>query len=489
MTKQFIDKYIKIPLSLLLTLFLLTSCGIVAFNTPETEGATETSVTIETEPPYQVSEYEQYDKNYSKELSRFLQEIPDADYGGGSFLIATPKPSLVLGDETVSTVLSKNLETRNNYIQTEYNITVSAKNVNPQIMFDEIKIAIKSVSYYADLIMIPQNELGRFAVAGCVTNLSSLPGFNANAKYYNASSVEAGGGKGKIYGVAGPASVDPDCLSAVFFNKSLMSEITEDNVYKLVRDGQWTWDKFLEYSNAVSTIEGDYYSIGTQNTALYIEDLIFISAGMKYSSCDGVDLPKIAFTAETADPIVELIKQVKNHEKKYTDNLSAISAFSSGNTLFLIDDLSTMKTISSSICDWGVLPLPKKTAEQKAYTTLVSSEDALVYSVVPTVSDSQKSANLLALLNIVAYGDTPEAYAEEALSYYLRDNSSAGMVETIINSATFDLVYGYSVSYDTISTSTFQAIRYPSNGHRSVDYYLRAYGGSFNYAVQRLFGK
>ena len=489
MIKHFIDKYIKLPLCLLLALSFLTSCGIVVFNSPKTEGETTAPISIETEPPYQVTEHKPYDKNYSKEVSRFLQEIPDADYGGGSFLIATPKPSLVTSDDTVSTVLSKNLEIRNNYVQTEYNITVSAKNVNPKTLYDETKIAVKSATYYADLIMIPQNELGKFAVAGTVANLSSLPGFNSKASYYNASSVEAGGGKGKIYGIAGPASVDTDCLSAVFFNKTLMAEVTGDNVYQLVRDGSWTWDKFLEYSNAVASLEGTYYSVGTQNTALYIEDLIFVSAGMKYSSCDGVDLPKIAFTAETADPIVELIKQVKNHEKKYGDNLSAISAFASGNTLFLIDDLNTMKTIANSACDWGVLPLPKKTADQKEYMSLVSSEDALVYSVVPTVSDSQKSANILALINIVAYGDTPEAYAEEALSYYLRDNSSAAMVETIVKSATFDFVFGYSISYDTISTSTFQAIRYPSNGHRSVDYYLRAYTGSFNYAVQRLFGK
>ncbi len=487
MERNFIDRYIKIPIALLISLLMFTGCGIIAFNSPETEGETVTQAPIETEPPYEVSEYEKYDVNFSQQLKKYLRDVADADYGGGSFLIATPKPSLVTIDDSVSTVMSKNIELRNNYIKTNYNITVSAKNVNPQIMFDEIKNAIKSVSYYSDLIMIPQSQLGSFAVAGNLANLLSLPGFNADAPYYNASSIEAGGGGTKLYGVAGAASIDPDCLTGVFFNKTMLDAVTDDNIYRLVKDGAWTWDKLLEYSNAVSGAAGEGYSIGTQNTALYIEDLIFTSTGMKYVRGSEEGLPQIAFTSDEADPIVELIKSVTGHEKKYTDNLSAINAFAEGKTLFLIDKLNTMKTIVNSPCDWGVLPLPKRTAEQDGYKTLVNSDEALVYAVVPTVTDSQKAANMLALINIVAYGDTPEAYAEEAMSYYLRDNASAGCVETIINSATFDLAFGFSSTNDSISSATFQAIRYPANGHRSVEHYLNTYGGSFNRAMRRLF--
>ena len=484
MKRKSIDKYIKITASVIISLFIFSGCGIIAFNSPETGGETDTATPVETAPPYEVSEYEEKDVNYSEDMKKFMMELTAADYGGGSFLIATPKPALIVSDDTVSTVMSKELETRNNYIKDQYNLNISAKNVSSDIMYDEIKVAVKSVTYYADLIMIPQADLGSYATAGNIVNLASLPDFNADGKYYNASSVEAGGGNSKIYGVAGAASIDTDSLSAVFFNKTMLSSITEDDVYAMVDDSSWTWDKFIEYANAVS--DGSH-SVGYQNTSLYIEDLIFVSAGMKYTAVVDGDMPQIAFTAEQADPIVELIKSITGHSSKYTDNLSAISAFASGNTLFLIDKLSTMETIANSACDWGILPLPKKSAEQAGYYTLVSPEDSMVFAVVPTVSDSQKSANILAMLNIAAYGDGAEAYADEALNYYLRDNDSAATVELIVNSATYDLAYGFASTYDAVSTATYQAIRYPSNGHRSVSHYLNTYGNSFNYAMNRLF--
>ncbi len=487
MRRKLIDKYIKIPILILAALLFLSSCGIIAFNPPANDNEGESTEAPDTKEPYQVSEYEKHDVNFSQEKKKFMFDLTNADYGGGSFLIATPKPHLITPDENTSAILSKRLENRNIFVQNEYNITISSKNVNPQIIFDEIKIAVKSSSYYADLIMIPQSNLGKFAVSGNIANLNSLPGINLDGSYYNASSKEAGGSASKIYGIAGPASIDTSSVSAVFFNKTMLSSVTEENIYKLVDNGSWTWDKFLQYADAVSTMEGEHFSVGTQNTALFIEDLIFISSGLKYVSVADGGMPQIAFTAEQADPIVDLIKSVTGHEKKYTNNLAAIDAFASGNTLFLIDKLSTMETLANSKADWGVVPIPKKSAEQKSYSTLVSADDALVFCVVPTVSDTQKVSNILAILNIAAYGDTAEAYAEDAMSYYLRDNSSVKMVETILNSAVFDLSHAYATTNDSIPSATYASVRYPAQGHRSVSHYLNTYTRYFNNAMARLF--
>ena len=46
--------------------------------------------------------------------------------------------------------------------------------------------------------------------------------------------------------------------------------------------------------------------------------------------------------------------------------LSAIDSFNSGNTLFLIERVDTMKALSQSV-DWGVLPMPKYSEEQEKY--------------------------------------------------------------------------------------------------------------------------
>ncbi len=481
------DKYVKIPLCILLSLLMLSSCGIIAINPPSFEDEEETTEAPETNPPYQVSEYEKYEANYSKEVAKFMHDVTDADYGGGSFLIATPKSALIVPDETVGAVLSKEMELRNAFIESELNIVVAEKKVDKNLMYDEIRQAIKSVSYYADLILINQSDIGKYAMGGAIANLSSLPGINLTADYYNYSSVEAGGGASKIYGVAGNASLDMDALSAVFYNKDLLAQITEENPYSLVDNGSWTWAKFLEYANGVSGLGDGYYSFGSQNAAMYLSDLIYISCGQKFVNVPQSAMPQIAFTADSAAPIIDTIKSVLNHEKRNDNSLEAISSFASGNTLFLIDKLSTMKSIANSKANWGVLPLPKYNAEQKEYKTLAYGEDAMFFAMVPTVSDTQKVSNVLAMLNIASYGDLPSAYAGDAMSYWLRDNASTRMVDKIMNSATYDFAYSYSNVKNSIASATFTAIRNPSIGVSSVANYLNSWTRRFNSDVYNMF--
>ena len=481
------DKYIKVSVCILLSLLMLSSCGIIAINPPSIDNGEETTLPPETTPPYQVSEYEKYEANYSKEVTKFLHDVSDADYGGGSFLVATPKSALIVPDETVGAVLSKEMKLRNDFIESELNIVVSEKLVDKNTMYDQIRQAIKSVSYYSDLILLPQSDLGKYVLGGAVANLSSLPGINLEGGYYNHSAVEAGGGASKIYGIAGNACLDMDALSAVFYNKTLMSQITEENVYSLVDSGNWTWAKFLEYANGVSKLGEGYYSFGSQNAAMYLSDLIYVSCGQKFVSVPKDSMPQLAFTADSANPVIDTIKSVLNHEKRNDNSLEAINSFANGNTLFLIDKLSTMEAIANSKADWGVLPLPKYNTEQKEYYSLAYGEDALFFAMVPTVSDTQKVSNVLALLNIASYGDLPGAYAENAMIYYLRDNTSTRMVDIIINSATYDFAYSYSNVRNSIASATFTAIRNPSIGVSSVANYLNSWTRRFNSDVYNMF--
>ncbi len=488
--KYIFNRYIKAILCLMLCTAMLSSCGIIAFNSPTDDNiSTDTLEPPETKEPYQVSEYEKHDANYSRELNKFLKDVPESNYNGGTFLIANTKAAQIVPDETTGAILAKEYELRNDFVESRLNITLAEKLVSPEAMYDEIRQAIKSSTYYADLIMITQSKIGEYATDGLIVNLASLPGMNFNGGYYNKTSVSAGGGNSKIYAIAGHASLSYDALSAVYYNKDLLKKVCDEDINKLVTEGKWTWTKLLEYADKIATLEGEYYSIGAQNTALYLQDLIFISSGLQYVSGSYDEMPHISFSAETADPVVELIKKVLNHEKRYENNLDAITAFSKGNTLFLIDRLSTMKTIAGSKADWGVVPLPKYNEEQEEYRTLSFYDEAKFFAVVPTVSDTQKISTVLAMLNISSYGETPDAFASNAMSYYLRDNKSTKNVEIIMKSAIYDLSYSYASEAKAISTATYSCVRNASTDFYSVKSYLGTWTKAFNTAMDKLFGE
>lgn len=486
--KSFFNKYIKSALCLMICAAMLSSCGVIVFNAPPVpDDMAEAESSLETNKPYEVQQYDPYSSDYGKELSSFLKDIKITDYNGGTFLIANTKAPLIVADETCSAIISNEYKSRNDYVEEQLNIMLAEKIVHPDNMYNEIRQAIKSNSYYADLILIPQTSIGRYAADGLIANLSVLPGINFDAKYYNSSSVAAAGGNSKIYAIAGDACADYESLSAVFYNKALLSQLTQDNIYSLVDKGEWTWAKFFEYADAVSVLGEGYYSLGYQNTAMYIQDLIFVSAGMQFTSCAYGQMPQIAFTAEEANPVVDIIKKAINHPLRYTNNLEAITAFAGGNTLFLIDKLSTMSALANSSADWGVLPLPKNSAEQAEYKTLAFSDSAMFFAMVPTVSDTQKIADVLAMINISSYGETIDSFANNAMTYYLRDNASTRNVARIMNSSYYDLSYSFASRAKAISNATYMNIRNSSVNFYNVQSYLKSWTKAFNNAMNTIF--
>ncbi len=487
--KCFFYKFLKSAACIALCLCMLSSCGVIVFNSPSSpDDMAETAAPVETNDPYEVVEHEPYQSDYAEKTSKFLKDIKNTDYNGGTFLIANAKAPLITADENCTTVISQEYEYRNAYVNETLNIMLAEKMVNPDTMYSEIKQAVKSDTYYADLILIPQTKIGEYAADGLIANLSTLPSINFEAEYFNSSAIGAAGGNSKVYAVAGDANTSYESLSAVFFNKTLLSQITGDDLYNLVDEGGWTWAKFLEYSDAVASLEGEYYSFGAQNTVMYLQDLIFVSSGLQFVNSAYNHMPQIAFSAENATPVVDMIKSVTNHTKRNNNNLEAITAFANGNTLFLIDKLSTMSTLANSAADWGVVPLPKLSAEQTEYKTLAFADDALFFAMVPTVSDTQKIADVLAMINISSYGETVDSFTNNAMYYYLRDNASARNVSRIIKSTYYDLSYSFSSEAKAISTATYINIRNSSTNFYSVQSYLKSWARSFDNAMIKLFG-
>ena len=167
--------------------------------------------------------------------------------------------------------------------------------------------------------------------------------------------------------------------------------------------------------------------------------------------------------------------------------MAGIGAFDSGNTLFLIDRLSTMETIANSSTDWGILPLPKYSAEQENYISLAYYEDALFFAAVPTISDVQKASDVLMALNITSYGITTDAQVRNATYLYLRDNDSIRMLDIILKNAVYDFAYTFANSNNAIPSATFSAVRNTTGGISSLQRYLDMWGGYFENAMYQLF--
>ncbi|MDD6095048.1 MAG: hypothetical protein PUC29_04820, partial [Clostridia bacterium] len=448
--------YSRCALILLLIMSLsLTGCGIISFNHGTDENEETTSVDETTVP----DEPEKYEGDYDGDVADFMKDLSGNTYGGGTVQIAVAGKNLITPDDNTPTVISQDMKERNEAVERELDISIISKVVDPDTMLDEIRAAVRSGSYYADAALLPQKYIGAYVAAGAIINLRSLPGFDTDPGYIYPTSVAAGTGGDAIYAVAGPASLDPECLSCIYFNKTLVEELGLESPYELVKRGEWTADKYAEYAASVSSLDGTYYSYGSQNASPYLSDLFFFAFGGKLTDSNVGYYPVLSLNGEGPGAIVAKVSSTVNMPGSYGSSLESINGFLSGKMLFLVDRLSAMKSICNSSFDWGILPLPKLNTEQKSYASLAYYGDAMFFTGISTAPDYGEVADVISALNIMAYGYSNDSYITNASYYYLRDNQSMNMLSYIVSCPVYDFAYSFGEVNSYVANGTFMAVR------------------------------
>lgn len=478
-------RYISLALSIVIMLssLLLSGCGVFIFNVPG-DGVEETTV-----PEEETTAPEPLDVikgDYATDVDLFMKDLTETDYSGAVARIVSTRKSLIHPDEKTSKTLSEDLAERNEAVEETLGITLVSNEREVSVMLQEIRAAVKSDTYYADIVMYPQSYIGAFVSGGAIINLKSLPGFETDGGYYYKTGVCAGTGGDAVYAVAGPASLDADSLSCIFFNKKMIEATGLESPYKLVDRGEWTIDKYTQYVTAGGALEGDYYGYGAQNTVTYLSDLFFFGAGERLTESSLGYYPQITVNSGNGMTVIEKIRAATVNAESSGSALSAIDSFNSGNTLFLIERVDTMKALSQSV-DWGVLPMPKYSEEQEKYITLAPYEDALFMSAVPTAPNYAMTADVIACTNIMSYGYTKDAYVTNATYYYLRDNESIRMLDTVVSNPVYDFSYSFASSYNSIPSATFMAVRNAVSGVSTIERYLNMWSRQFENSMYYLF--
>ncbi len=490
-------KSLRMASLLVLAGLLFSLCGCAfRFNFPknnreisgdETNDTTEITDPIDKDNP----NYVIVENDFTAVVKRHLNSIGKEDYEGAAVMIATPSPSII-DEEERGTVLSEMVANRNMMVEEQLGVSIYAKNVDADTMYTEVFNAERAGDYYADILTVPQYYMSQYVVSGLLFNLNSLPFFDTSAGYNIESGASAGMAASNGYGIAGWATLEPDLLSAVFFNKEIIEEAGLEMPYELVKRNEWTWDKFFEYTAAVSTLResseeyAELTSYGFQNVATSFADLIFASEGNSFITAGKGVIPHISITYDSSLHAMTTAQTLYNDPYKNHNSLDAINTFANGGSMFLIDRLGTAKTMSSSSAVWGIVPLPKGSVEQENYKTLASNE-SLMFAVPAGCNNAEVVSRVISCLNAASMGYFVDDYVTDYMYYYIRDNESANMIEKICYSAYFDMAYTFGPYDVSIANSTYFAVRnvYECNG--DINFYLTRFENKANNVLRRIF--
>jgi len=237
-----------------------------------------------------------------------------------------------------------------------------------------------------------------------------------------------------------------DQLSVLFFNKQIAEDNNVEDLYQLVRDGSWTFDKLAEITrgtyrdyngNSVHDV-GDVYG--------YITDYETTDDAL-YSQFDLQPTRRDESGAIVIDPdqgkmvaILERMIDFYNTEdvyafKTYSEMLPEDRPFSdiftSGRALFYPEVLSIAKKYRGMQTDFGIIPYPKWDEKQDKYYT--QAQDWYSVIVVPIdCPDVEMTGAVLDAMFAESRDLVIPAYYDVALKdKYARDDESGEMLDII----------------------------------------------------------
>ncbi len=238
----------------------------------------------------------------------------------------------------------------------------------------------------------------------------------------------------------------------MYFNKNLAASYELGDLYSIVLDGKWTFDKVTEMVKGIYTDDGnderdanDFYGFtqgaGTQmNAYLWAFDNPIVTP-------DEEGVPQISVKTDKIDSIVQDIYDFcYNNDGVYYDptltNEKSIapSLFYLKKAIFMQGSVygAANQSMRDFEDEYGMLPMPKYTEEQTSYKTMVGGHHSCL-AVPKTCKDTEFVGIIVEALSAESWKTiTPTLYEIALKTRYLRDSESKIVMDMIIEGTTFD---------------------------------------------------
>ena len=306
-----------------------------------------------------------------------------------------------------------------------------------------------------DVLLTSLRDAAYLAPRGVVLNLKKVPNISLDKSYWSPFLSEQLSIDNRVYFAVGEISaVDNMSVRCVFFNKTMAKDLNLPDLYQMVNDYEWTYEKMFELSAAALhddgngsynlKDEGDTFGIVAQNQLGFI---LLMGSGERVVSKDEKDAPMISLGSERSVKIVDLLtKNINgNPAVQLSDDNDVIGTFTAGRALFMPEVLQhaeTMRLSESYDIDFGILPMPMYEKDQKKYIQYSDAYCPNFYSIPNTTRDAKldDTTFILEALALESIGTLTPAYYDTCLkTRYSMDYDSSKMIDIILSNYTIDL--------------------------------------------------
>lgn len=438
---------------LLIAMLASVSCGSAGTGNDITSD--DTTVSESTETSAETNDRENVKDN-----------LPETDFGGDKFtmLVRTERSYEFEAEEENGDLLNDAVYKRNLAVEDRFNIKFdnvlmdSVWGDQATQFTNSLRASIQAGEGAYDIVASYAATIPALVSQGVFANWSDMKYVDFSKPWWSEKVKDEMTINGKCFMITGDISLTLwEGMTCVMFNKKLADNYGIGNMYDLVKEGNWTFDKMLDITkdryqdldgdgevsdnDAFGMIHGTVTEIDNYKEAFEIP--------VTKRGDDGY--PEFALKSEKiVDVLTRLDAWVWNSNDVYwglnLDRPVLQEIFSRGNSLLFDSTLGATQNLRDMKDDFGIIPYPKYDENQKDYHS--TSLDEFSMFVIPIdAPDMDKTAFITEALCAESYKKVVPVFYDVVLkTKNARDNDSAQMIDIIRDGLVFDWGYIYSVT-------------------------------------------
>jgi hypothetical protein len=404
-------------------------------------------------------------KQDKRQANLALYTYPDVDYGGYEFKILIRgqqdewDSQDIFAEEDSADVVESAVYRRN--LEAEEKLGIKIKSIWVQVgdQFNRLRKSVTAGDNSFDAVMLNLEDASKATKENYLANLADTSGVDLSKPWWDQSVMRETSVMNKIYFATGDISImDNDGTWTMMFNKEIHKNLGLPDLYKIVKKGEWTIDKFTEFGKGVTMdLDGngviDHLDQVAFATTVDSMQGLFYSTGLRIVKKDDKDLPYYSLMGDAVMTNLEKIYNVfraddftmvaADYSKiNSSTHLIVQAAFEENRALFYAEVMQCVKRLRQMDTEFGIIPLPKANVEQKDYHTYVHSWASATIAIPRGGENDDRTSTVIEALAYGGYKLITPAYYDVALkSKYARDNESSEMLDIILAGRLADLGY------------------------------------------------
>ncbi len=398
-----------------------------------------------------------------------LAHLGERDFDGANFHILCLSGSFEFDqEETTGELMNDEVYARNRTLEARYGVEITAEdlieNHAGRPLSDRVRLDSLASNPSYQVVSSATVYLIDLAKDGLCFHLPDMPWIDLDQPYWDQNSIDAFTIADSLYFVMGSVTLlNMSQTLALFVNRDLAEDLSIPDLYEMVWNGTWTIDRMTEYcERAMSDRDGtgkmEFDGDDTWGAVFahpQYAEVMMTGLGYHYTRRD-----------ENGNFVLDLMNEnnlvLFDHVSKLRDTCvlacnwvnygpHALDAdgkyiFYEGRALFLHHMVSVDMTTTA--CNYGILPQPKFNEEQEKYLTSSFHAGSTCVAVPMVLSESDRDMGgfMLEAMAALSYVTTYPTYIEKILELKKSpDPDSTRVLKIMFENIAYDIVYQFNI--------------------------------------------